>query len=54
MGRYDKKITTTSSGQSPKVCFGCEKSCFLKCTGSCSSSCIGTQNLKPVAEKHEK
>ncbi len=51
MGRYGKKISAHQNNMEPRVCPGCEKICFLKCTGTCSSSCIGTQNLKARSEK---
>lgn len=54
MGRYGKKISAPQNSPEPKICWGCEEICFLKCSGKCSSSCVGTSNLKAASEKSSK
>ncbi len=49
MGRYDKKIkkTTVSTEQVTSWC----PACIIICSGSCTTTCSGTANLKAVADE---
>ncbi len=54
MGRYGSKIGSTNGGsQTQSICWGCEKACVLKCSGTCSSSCIGTGIKTPYANAQD-